>query len=283
MTGDDFGVSEAVNEAIEQANKNGILTTTSLMVGASAMDDAVARARRLPSLQVGLHIVLVRGQSVLAHNQIPDLVDREGNFSSHLVSAGVNYFFKSTVRRQLEAEIRAQFAAFRETGLPLDHVNAHNHYHMHPTVLGLIIKVGREFGLKAVRVPSEPFIQSWRAAHEGLWRRLITAMFLGPWAALVRWRLAQAGLQSNDHVFGLHDTGHMTPGHVLEVIANLPAGISEMYFHPATHKWPEMDPAMKGYQCEQELAALTSAEVMKALERSDIKKVSFSDLAAMRA
>ena len=51
---------------------------------------------------------------------------------------------------KLEAEIRAQFEAFQKTGLRLDHVNAHNHMHLHPPVLGLLLRIGREYGLDAI-------------------------------------------------------------------------------------------------------------------------------------
>ncbi len=143
VTGDDFGLSLPVNEAIEEAHRRGILNTASLMVGAEATADAVDRASRLPSLHVGLHLVLVEGSPVLPPQAVPDLVNRQGKFSSHLVRAGINFFLWPEVRRQLEAEIRAQFQAFQKTGLPLDHVNGHHHMHLHPTVLGLLLKVGR--------------------------------------------------------------------------------------------------------------------------------------------
>ena len=88
VTGDDFGLAVPVNEAIEEAHRHGILTAASLMVGAEAAADAVERARRLPSLRVGLHLVLVEGRSVLPPEAIPDLVDRHGEFSPRLVRAG---------------------------------------------------------------------------------------------------------------------------------------------------------------------------------------------------
>ncbi len=202
LTADDFGLAVEVNEAIEAAHRRGVLTTASLMVGAAAAGDAVERARRLPTLRVGLHVVLVQGRPVLPPERVPDLVDGRGDFTDRLVSAGFAYFFRPRVRRQLEDEIRAQYEAFRATGLPLDHVNAHNHMHLHPTLLALIVAVGRDFGLRAVRVPYEPPFASFRAAGSGLARRLATAAGMAPWIALLRWRLRRAGLKSNRCVFG---------------------------------------------------------------------------------
>jgi len=99
VTGDDFGLAVPVNEAIEEAHRRGILTTASLMVGAGVVADAVERARRLPTLKVGLHLVLVEGRPVLPPREIPDLVDGEGEFSSRLVGAGLNFFFRPGVGR----------------------------------------------------------------------------------------------------------------------------------------------------------------------------------------
>jgi hopanoid biosynthesis associated protein HpnK len=278
VTGDDFGLAESINEAIEEAHREGILTAASLMVGAGAAGDAVARARRLPALRVGLHVVLVEGRPVLPAREVPALVDERGEFSTHLVRAGFSFFFRPRVRRQLEAEIRAQFAAFRATGLALDHVNAHNHMHLHPTLLALIVEVGREFGLTAVRVPYEPPLASWRAARSGLARRIATAALLSPWIALLRWRLRRAGLKSNQFAFGLYDSGNMQSELVARLLRGLPDGVTEMYFHPATRRGPELERHMPSYRHEAELAALISSSAWDALREAGVRRIAFSDL-----
>lgn len=278
VTGDDFGLAEPVNEAIEEAHVNGILTTASLMVGAPASRDAVARAKRIPSLRVGLHLVLVEGKPVLPSASIPALVDKNGEFSTRLAEAGFRFFLLPGVRRQLEAEIRAQFQAYRTTGLPLDHANGHNHMHLHPTVLSLVLKVGREFGLTAVRVPYEPPLRSWRMSQRSLVARLAAGLSLTPWTELLRTRLRQQKLRCNDFVFGMFDTGAMTTEQTLRVIGRLPDGVTEIYFHPATRRCPEIDRAMPEYRHEQELAALTSPLVKEALQAANIERISFGDL-----
>ena len=156
LTADDFGLSESVNEGVERAHREGMLTSASLMVAGPAAEDAVRRARALPSLRVGLHLVVIEGPAVLPRARIPDLVDDRGWFPSDQLRLGLNYFFRPRVRAQLAAEIRAQFAAFAATGLTLDHADAHKHMHLHPTVGRMMIDIGREYGLRAVRVPAEP-------------------------------------------------------------------------------------------------------------------------------
>jgi hopanoid biosynthesis associated protein HpnK len=282
VTGDDFGASIQVNEAVERAHRQGILSATSLMVGAPAFEDAVLRARSLPSLHVGLHVVLVCGRPVLPPNDVPSLVGTSGDFSSDLVRAGFRYFFSGRARRELRAEIRAQFERFRATGLALDHVNAHNHMHLHPTVLGLILEVGKEYGLRAIRIPREPFLASWRATGDHAGSRLVASIALWPMIALMRARVGRAGIGANDYVFGMRDTGHMTAARMLQFLRHLPDGVSEVYCHPATGPWPGMDPAMADYRLEEELAALLDPAAGVAARESGAVISGFTELSPSR-
>jgi hopanoid biosynthesis associated protein HpnK len=278
VTADDFGLAVPVNAAIEQAHLSGILTAASLVVAGDAAVDAVARARRLPTLSVGLHLVVVRGRPSLPPEEVPDLVGQDGRFSNDLLGSGVDFFARPTLRRQLEAEIRAQFERFVATGLRLDHVNAHKHMHLHPTVLGLILEVGRDFGMKALRVPREPLLRSRRASGRGMLACLGTRVLLAPWIGAMKRRLRRADLRCNDYLFGLNDSGHMVEERVLRFLRALPSGVSEICFHPALGPWPEVDPSAERYQHADEFRALISPKVANALRAAGIVPVAFSDL-----
>jgi hopanoid biosynthesis associated protein HpnK len=222
--------------------------------------------------------VLVEGRPVLPLEAVPDLVDASGELETRLFRAGVRFFFRPGVRRQLAAEIRAQLEAFRATGLELDHVNAHNHMHLHPTVLGLLLEVGRDYGLRAVRVPHEPALVSWRAAGQGLGSRLAWAAFLWPWMTLLKRRLKRAGLAYNEYVFGRNDSGAMDEALVTRLAAALPDGVSEIYFHLATRGCPELERSMAGYRHERELQALLSPAVRSAFQAAHAERIAFADL-----
>jgi hopanoid biosynthesis associated protein HpnK len=249
------------------------------MVAADASGDAVARAKSLPELKVGLHLVLVRGRPALPPGRIPDLVGADGQFSTRLAQAGFRFFFDRSVRRQLAAEIRAQFERFHATGLVLDHVNAHNHMHLHPTVLDLVVRIGADFGLRAVRMPHEPFGPSWRAAREGWARRLANDVLLQPFVHAHRRKLRRAGIATNDHVFGMNDNGAMDRDRFLAFISQLPDGVSEIFCHPATEVWPEMEPEARNYRVADEFAALTDSKVAELIETMRIERISFGALA----
>ena len=234
VTADDFGVAAEVNEAVEQAHTKGVLTAASLMVGGGAVQDAVERARRLASLRVGLHVVLIEGRPVLPPDQVPDLVDA--------------------------------------TGLPLDHVNTHKHFHLHPTIAGTILKVGRRHGLKAMRVPTEPRAVLAKAEPEAVFGR---AYVTGPWSELVRLRLRKAGVATADHVFGLRWSGALTPVRMEALLRHLPDGLSEIYLHPATRGG--FDGAAEGYRYAEEFAALTDPGVIAAIRAADVQLGGFAD------
>ncbi len=263
---DDFGLSPAVNEAVEIAARDGILTTASLMVAAPHAADAVRRAKVLGGrLAVGLHLVVIEGPAMLPASAIPGLVDASGRFPSHQLRLGLAYAFSPAIRRQLAAEIRAQFEAFRATGLPLDHANAHKHMHLHPVVGAMMIRIGREFGLRAIRVPAEP------PAPDTPWP--LAARALHAWTRLLRRQAGRAGLIANDSIFGLAATGHMTPARVQAMVRTLPPGLSELYFHPATAQDDTLRRLMPEYEHEAEFQAL-----LRTVVSSDVKLTRYSDL-----
>lgn len=275
VTADDFGLHQTVNEAVEQANRGGILTAASLMVAGPAAADAVRRARRLPNLRVGLHIVLADGLSSLPHQQIPSIADADGHMGEDMFFRGVRYFASASARKQLEAEIRAQFVAFARTGLPLDHINAHKHFHLHPTILGILLRVAREFGARAMRVPDEPF---WFAARGGHWDAAAGGVLLVPWLMLMKHRLRAAGIFHNDNVFGIAGSGSMDEEKLLAILARLPRGVTEIYLHPATASGAAVAPSMGTYRHADELAGLLSARVREAIAALNVRRGGYGDI-----
>jgi hopanoid biosynthesis associated protein HpnK len=271
VTADDFGAAREVNEAVEAAHRGGILTAASLMVAAAAAADAIARARRLPSLRVGLHVVLLEGRPVLPASALPHLTNAEGLFAANPAALGLGIAGSRAARRELAAEITAQFAAFSDSGLTLDHCNAHQHFHLHPLVGGLIAQIGPRFGLRAVRVPLEPAAVLRQVARPTV--SPLTALTL-PFALVLRGRLAAAGLIAPDRVFGLRWSGQMTRERLAGLIRHLPDGLSEIYLHPATSAYPGCAP---GYRYCEELEALKAPEVIAAARDSAVRLGGFAD------
>ncbi|HTT00481.1 MAG TPA: hopanoid biosynthesis-associated protein HpnK [Steroidobacteraceae bacterium] len=277
VTADDFGAAAEVNEAVETAHRNGILSAASLMVGAPAAADAIARARRLPSLRVGLHLVLVEGRPLLPAARLNQLVEPSGMLRADMTSLGAALACNGAARRQLAAEIEAQFAAFQCTGLLLDHCNAHKHFQLHPLVGKLIATIGARFGLRAVRVPLEP--TAVLRTLEPRTRALPTAL-TNPFALGLRRRMRRAGLLTADRTFGLRWSGQMSAQRLGGLIRALPSGLNEIYLHPATGAF---DGCAPGYRYREELAALTAPEVVTACGDPALRLGGFSDFCSREA
>src|SRR5262249_53157047 len=154
-----------------------------------------------------------------------------------------------------------QFDAFHSTGLAFDHVNAHNHMHVHPTVLGIVLQLASTFGVRALRLPYEPLAPGWTAAPWPTLGESLAALSLAPWVKFMRLRIVRAGLRHNDTLLGLRTSGHLDEASLLDLLSRLPAGITELYCHPAIRRTPQLAAMMPGYDNEAEFAALTSSLV----------------------
>ena len=234
------------------------------MVASPAAADAVRRARAMPTLRVGLHLVLVEARPALPPERIPDLVGVGGCFRTDMARLAFEIAFKPRVRRQVAAEITAQFEAFAATGLTLDHVNAHKHYHLHPVIAALVIAIGQEFGARAIRVPTEPvaIVNGIEPASAGL-----AGSLLEQWTRVLRRQARRAGMATPDAVFGLAWSGAMTRQRLKSLLERLPAGTIEIYTHPAAAN--AFAGHAPGYRYTDELAALTEPECVAVARRLD--------------
>jgi hopanoid biosynthesis associated protein HpnK len=271
VVADDFGAAVEVNEAVEEAHHNGILTAASLMVSGPAAADAVARARRMPRLRVGLHLAIVEARPTLPAPAVSTLVNADGDLRSDMAALGVLIAVSSRARRELAAEIGAQFEAFRATGLDLDHCNAHKHFHLHPLVGRLVAEIGGRFGLRAVRVPLEPARALRRIEPR---TPLLPALAVTPAALWLRRQARAAGMLAADRIFGLQWSGQMTRQRLAALIEQLPEGLTEIYLHPACGPYAGSAP---GYRYREELEALLAPQTRAACAAGRIEMGGYLD------
>jgi hopanoid biosynthesis associated protein HpnK len=271
ITADDFGLAKEVNEAVEIAHRKGVLSAASLMVTGAAADHAIAMARRLPSLRVGLHLTLVDERPALHPMEIAMLVGPDGRLRGDMERLAVDLAWSADARRQLKREMEAQFEAFRKSGLELDHVNAHKHFHVHPIVSQQLLSVGPSFGMRALRAPFEPSgvlakVERARGAPSD-WSK--------PWAALLRWRARKAGLRVADAVFGIRWSGGMSTERLAGLLRHVPKGFCEIYLHPAVRD--DFPGSAEGYRYVDELTALCSEAARDAVQRSGARLTGYMD------
>ncbi|MBM3876988.1 MAG: ChbG/HpnK family deacetylase [Verrucomicrobia bacterium] len=266
VNADDFGRSRSVNEAVIRAHREGILTTASLMVNEPDCAGAVALAAANPALGVGLHLSLLCGRSALAPDRIPGLVNGRGDFSNNPVGVGMRYFFDRSLREQLRAEIHEQFARFRATGLPLDHVNGHLHLHLHPVVFGILMEDARALGIRHLRLTRDDLGLNTRLVRGRLAYRVSHAVIHIVLSARARSPLAVRGIKHTDVVFGLLQDSRVDEDFVRKLLPRLPAGDSELYSHPSLDDF------------RHEFDALVSPRVKSLVASEGIQLIRYQDL-----
>ena len=270
ITADDFGLSKGVNAAVEKAWQEGILTCASLMAGGAAFDEAVAIARRNPGLQVGLHLTLVQGRSVLPPSQIPGLVNEAGCFSDNPVAAGMRFFFDKSLYKPILREIEAQIQRVVEAGIPLSHVDGHLNIHLHPTVFAFLTELMPRYGITSFRLSRERLAHNLRFDRRRRLGKTVERVIFAALAGHARPYLDRLGIRYAAEVKGVLNSGRMTEEYLLKIIDGLQDGLTELYFHPGILPDAEITRRMPDYRHEQELAAIVSPAVRQRLKELQI-------------
>jgi len=252
---DDFGAGERTNEAIIHAHREGVLTSTSLMVNEPAADEAAALARETPSLAVGLHVVVSNGLATR-----PSAIAPDGRFMNDPAVAGFRAFFSRAARRAVELEVEGQFARFAATGLGWSHVDGHQHLHMHPVVWDSVIRQCEAHGVRRIRIPYEEWMPF---STGGLARRRIEWLFFRALRRRCLLTLGGRGFIAMDRVYGHLESGRMTREYLLAVLPRLGGRTNEVYFHPGT---PHALPLASDPSIDVELHALLDPSVRERIE-----------------
>jgi len=272
--GDDFGYARSMNEAIIRAHKHGILTSASLMPCGYDFEHAVELARRTPTLSVGVHLCLLQARAILPHAEIPALCDAAGDFHNNPIVAGLKWLLVPGAARQIERELRAQMAKFLATGLRPSHLNTHMHMHAHPVVFPIVAKLGREHGIRFLRVPRESFSALW-LDRRFLKRKLARLLFFHLLTLGLRRRIAKAGFRSPDAIRGLLQTGHLDEEYLRRALCHLEDGVTEIYFHPGRDDDPILRRWQPDYDHAGEAAALLSPKLKRLIRDLDIRLTYF--------
>ncbi|WP_404791066.1 hopanoid biosynthesis-associated protein HpnK [Altericista sp. CCNU0014] len=276
VNGDDFGFSVGVNQAIVKAHREGVLTSTSLMVTGAEAEAAIALARQHPTLGVGLHLVLVCGRAALPAAQIPHLVDAGGNFPNDPAKAGLKYQFCPAARQELRLEIRAQLERFRQSGLKMSHVDGHLHLHAHPVVLDILIDLAPEFEIRAIRLPFEELNFTLKLDSTRWFDKAVGWWIFGQLRRRREPKLRRAGIHCAQRVYGLLKTGEITEDYLAGLIPQIQAECIEIYAHPAIAIPGEPHNGTPGAG-EKELEALLSDRVRDTFAARGFRLTQYGD------
>lgn len=271
---DDFGYTSGINEAIALAHGGGLLKSASLMASGGAFDQAVCLAHSLEDFGVGVHLCTTQTRSCLPANEIPDLVDGiDGRFRLSLPELGLRLLSSPRLAGQVIREWRAQIERILGEGIHPDHLNSHQHVHMHPALFDKCLELAEEFNIPVVRMPHTNFWLNAKLDSSGLPQKLFKALVFGTLrsSCLALHRAEEYGVLLADHTYGLLQIGRTDDEYLAKLLPHLPGGFSEIYIHPGVR--PE--PCSPWIKRDMELAALLSARVREAVEQQGLTITTF--------
>ena len=283
VNADDFGLTRGINRAIVQAHRQGIVTSSTLMAGGGAFDDAVAQARSCPELSVGCHVVLVDGNPISPPSQVRTLLaGSDGHFREGFLSLARAALGGGLSPAELEAEIAAQVGKLQDAGIAVSHLDSHKHSHVFPAVFGALLRAARGCGVRAVRNPFEPagLQPLWSLGwHTKAWMRYPAVRLMGCFASAFRRRVAQEGLVTTDGTLGITVTGCMDAPLLEALVRRIPDGTWELLCHPASDTEDLRGVTSLGQASVVELGLLNSPATCAVLESCGVQLISYAELA----
>ena len=265
VNADDFGFTPDVNEGIVEAHQKGVLGATTLMANGGAFDDAVRLAAAAPSLDVGCHLVLVGGRSLLPpFRPLPASV---GQLLAAIVSRRIRIY----------DELAAQVRRIVDAGIVPTHIDTHKHTHLAPPVLEAVAAIAQEFHIPWVRRPFDLPITAARGAAP--WLKRTTSDGLRLIRARFERVLTDHGCHSTDHFAGFQITGRFRTAELVRLIHALPDGVTELMVHPGRCREALRNaPTRLKQSREEELEALIAPETRAAIAECGIELVNYREL-----
>jgi hopanoid biosynthesis associated protein HpnK len=282
LNADDFGLTRGVNEGIIRAHREGVLTSTTLMAGGAAFEDAVERAKANPGLAVGCHLVLVGGHAISPRKEIPSLADEAGRLPETLPGFVARVSSGRVPVEEIEREMRAQIEKLRAAGIEPTHLDTHKHTHAHPAVMEALGRTAQATGITRVRKPIEKIRDSWETSRgdgPGLSKQLAAAVAVRAMAPRFAAISREYGLHSPDHFLGLATTGQLGPAMLRRMIESLAEGQTEIMLHPGVCDAELRKSGSRlQQQRETELEGLLDAGVRSAIEERGVRLISYREV-----
>ena len=274
INADDFGRHAEINRAVEEGLVHGCLRSATVMPGGAAFAGAIDIARRHEALGLGVHFTLVDGHPILPPEEIPSLVGSEGDFLPDHTALLKRYLKGGVNLEEVRRELAAQLQKIEATGIPISHVDSHQHMHTLPGIIDIVLDLAARAGIRAVRTPRTPL---FAGAFGGL-GQLVGRLGLSTLARLAACKAHRRGLLTPDHFAGIVAGEAVSEGELLHLIAHLPQGTTEVMMHPGTKNDVLQKDSGWQHDFESELAAILSPRVEAALQKAEVEPVNFCHL-----
>lgn len=274
INADDFGRHAEINRAVEEGLEHGCLRSATVMPGGAAFAGAIDIARRHEELGLGVHFTLVDGHPILPPEEIPSLVGSEGDFLPDHTALLKRYLKGGVNLEEVRRELAAQLQKVEATGIPISHVDSHQHMHTLPGIIDIVLDLAARAGIRAVRTPRTPL---FAGAFGGL-GQLVGRLGLSTLARLAACKAHRRGLLTPDNFAGIVAGEAVSEGELLHLIAHLSQGTTEVMMHPGMKNDVLQEDSGWQHDFEAELAAILSPRVGEALRKAEVEPVNFRHL-----
>lgn len=279
---DDFGLSPNITDGILEAHTRGLLTSTSLLVGAPDAIRAARLSRSHARLGVGLHLALTQVRPILGPRRIPSLLDPRGRNLASAEDIMQRLTDQSLMLEEVRAEWDAQILAAQNLGLTITHLDGHHHLHLHPQLLPIVLELMQRHAIAAIRLarPDAPQLD----AQPGLppraqeLRNFLRSIPLEE----TRQAISHAGRLTTDHFIGVEQAGRFNAESLIDALTRLPLGTTELMLHPGRRDHQEETPPLWDYAWEQALEALQAPKLAEQVRENRIELIHFGHLPTLQ-
>lgn len=272
VAADDFGLTKSVNEGIARSYEEGIVTSLNLLPSGEAFDDALSLAKKIGLDEAGAHLALTETTALTGPSAITSLVDADGRFYRGHADFLLKYISGAINLDEVYLEWKAQLKRARETGINITNLSSHEHIHMLPKLLNILISLAKEYNIPAIRYPHAESSKS-RCNVKTVVKAMALSIFEGNMARVIR----ASGMAAPEHFMGFLDSGNITEKVLLDMLANLKDGTTELVCHPGFLGPEVLDRYTFHKNSEAELFALTSRRVKKLADEKEISLVSYAE------
>ncbi|MGH9279419.1 MAG: ChbG/HpnK family deacetylase [Acidimicrobiales bacterium] len=269
VNADDYGLTEGISLGILRAHREGIVTSTSVLAIGPAYPKVSHLLADHPGLGVGVHLAAVgEDPPLLSRYEVPTLFDARGRlyetWPAFLMRAALGRIDPEDVRR----EFTAQLEVLQDLGVPLTHLDAHQHLHLWPSVCRVVLDLACQYGIPAVRVP-----------------RYRPTTIAGMGVTVLGHRLAgcatQAGLRHPADAVGIEVAGRLDPDRLRALLARMSArgrDTVELAVHPGEEDDPDRVRYRWGFRWPEELDALLGERARRAVAGYGFTLGTYADL-----
>ena len=275
VSADDFGLTPSINEGILRAASEGIVTNINLISTGPASDDAIALIKYHKIREIGAHLALTGTRPTTSLRLIASIVDKDGLLPDTRIGLIKRLLGGHIDMEHVRIELNSQVDKAAHSGARITNLSFHEHLHMIPAIFGIVSGIAKERGISYLRVlKSEPITPP--PSVDKIFRSILVAYFSPGMERMIK----KSGLKAADNFLGFLDSGDISEGLLLTMLGGLKDGVTELVTHPGFLSKDILRHHRFHINCEEELYALTSPKVIRAIADMGITLSKYGDLAA---